>query len=44
MEKKLIFVVDDQPSSRKLISSWMGGDDYEIRQFSDGACNLLSKA
>ncbi len=36
MKKKLIFVVDDQPSSRKLISCWMGGDDYEIREFSDG--------
>jgi len=35
MKKKLIFIVDDQPSTRKLISCWLD-DDYEVREFADG--------
>jgi len=40
MKKKLIFIVDDQPSARKLISRWMGGGDYEVREFADGVTFL----
>jgi DNA-binding NtrC family response regulator len=36
MKKKLIFIVDDQPSARKLISCWMNGNDYDVREFANG--------
>ncbi|MCP4672635.1 MAG: response regulator, partial [Desulfobacula sp.] len=37
MGKKLIFVADDQPNVRKLISHWVKGDEYDVREFDRGS-------
>ncbi len=37
MGKKLIFVADDQQNVRKLITHWVKGDEYEVREFDRGS-------
>ena len=37
MSKPLVFVVDDEPNLRKLLSYWIETDGYQVRAFEDGA-------
>ncbi len=37
MGKKLIYVVDDQPNVRKLITHWVREDEYDVREFERGS-------
>ena len=41
-EKRVVAVVDDDPTTRRILRHWLGAEGYEIREFADAPSALAA--